>query len=105
MSPPEFSIICRSHGGPATIVYWFAEEGMEQDIESQLIVDTSQNSTYENRLLFRRRFSGKCTCTIQNNIQDYFPTASNSVLQIVKIIGMRIIIVYVSFFKVYTLCS
>ena len=99
MSPPEFSIICHTHGGPATNVQWFrAMLQMEEDIESQLIVDTSQNTTYENRLTVKGRYSGKCYCTIKNNIQDYFPTAKNLVQQSIQIIGMTKIIVYVSLF-------
>ena len=69
-----------------------------EDTESQLIVDTSQNTTYENRLTVKGRYSGKCTCIIDNNIQNYFPTARNLVQQSIQIIGMTIIIVYVSLF-------
>ena len=29
MSPPEFTIICRTHGGPATIVQWFYRKKTE----------------------------------------------------------------------------
>ena len=90
MSPPEFSIICRTHGGPVTNVQWFPPEMKE----SQLIINTSQNSTYENRLTVKGRYNGKCYCTINNNIQDYFPTARNLVQQSIQIIGMTIIIVY-----------
>ena len=86
MSPPEFSIICRTHGGPTTTVVWHLgrlhlQLEVVEDIESQLIVDTSLNSTYENRLTVKGRYSGKCTCIIDNNIQDYFPTARNLVQQ------------------------
>ena len=94
VSPPEFSIICHTHGGPATIVQWFPPEMKE----SQLIINTSQNSTYENRLTVKGRYNGTCTCTITNNIQEYFPTARNLVQQSIHIIGMTIIIVYVSLF-------
>ena len=91
MSPPEFSIICRTHGGPATIVEWFLTRPQleVEDTESQLIVDTSQNSTYENRLTVKGRYNKKCYCTIENNIQDYFPTARNLVQQSIHIIGMH----------------
>ena len=99
MSPPEFSIICRTHGGPATNVKWFLTRlQMEEDTESQLIVDTSQNSTYENKLTVKGRYRGECTCIIDNNIQGYFPTARNLVQRSIQIISMRIIIVYVSLF-------
>ena len=102
MSPPEFSIICRTHGGPATIFKWFlaAELQIEAHIESQqLILNTSRNSTYENRLLVRGRYNGTWTCTVINSyIQDYFPRARNLVQQNIQVTGMTIIIVYVSSF-------
>ena len=97
MSPPEFSIICRSHGGPATNVYWFLPLPDEMEFidneRSQLIVDTSYNTVYENRLLARGSHSGIYQCRIENNIRDYFPTASYLVHQSVRITGMTIIIV------------
>ena len=90
MSPPEFSIICRTHGGPATNVEWFPPLSDEMDHESsQLIVDTSYNTVYENRLLVRGSHSGHYLCRIENNIRDYFPTASYLVQQWIQIIGMR----------------
>ena len=100
MRPPEFSIICRTHGGPATIVYWFpplSDEIIDNE-RSQLIVDTSYNTVYENRLLVRGSHSGIYQCRIENNIRDYFPTASYLFHQSVRITGMTIIIVYVSLF-------
>ena len=95
MSPPEFSIICRTHGGPATNVEWFpplSDEIIDNE-RSQLIVDTSYNTVYENRLLVRGSHSGIYQCRIENNIRDYFPTASYLVHQSVRITGMTIIIV------------
>ena len=103
MSPPEFTIICRTHGGSATIVQWFlaVKLQIEEHIESQqVILNTSQNCIYENRLLVRGRYNGTWTCTVINSyIRDYFPTASNLVQQSFKIIGMIKIIVYVSLFS------
>ena len=96
MSPPEFSIICHTYGGPATIVKWFlaAEVQIEEHIESQqLILNTSRNSTYENRLLVRGRYNGTWTCTVINSyIRDYFPRARNLVQQNIQVTGMTIII-------------
>ena len=70
VSPPEFSIICRTEGGPATYVTWWGPKGRVQknsDHEtSQIIVDTSSNSVYENRLRVRGRESGKYICTIDS---------------------------------------
>ena len=96
MSPPEFSIICRTHGGPATNVEWYLPlpdemEFIDNEI-SQLIVDTSYNTVYENRLLVRGSHSGIYQCRIENNIRDYFPTASYLVHQSIQITGMTIII-------------
>ena len=69
VSPPEFSIICRTEGGPAT--YWFSPKGeVQEDSDhetSQIIVDTSHNSVYENRLRVRGRESGTYRCTIIRN--------------------------------------
>ena len=98
MSPPEFSIICRTHGGPATTVEWFLPLSDEMEFidnieSSQLIVDTSYNTVYENRLLVRGSHSGIYQCRIEINIRDYFPTASYLVHQSVRITGMTIIIV------------
>ena len=72
MSPPEFSIICRTERGPATIVFWEGPLNMrvqeDSDHEtSQVIVDTSSNSIYENRLRVRGRESGTYRCTIIRN--------------------------------------
>ena len=68
MSPPEFSIICRTEGGPATYVRWIRSTGLVQedsDLEiSQIIADTSHNSVYENRLRVRGREGGGYTCII-----------------------------------------
>ena len=100
MSPPEFSIICRTHGGPATNVEWFLPLSDEMEFidyeSSQLIVDTSYNTVYENRLLVRGSHSGIYQCRIENNIS---PTASYLVHQSVRITGMTIIILYVSLFS------
>ena len=69
---PEFSIICRSEGGPATEVMWIrsggeVQEGSDHEI-SQLIVDTSHNSVYENRLRVRGREGENYTCEIKSAI-------------------------------------
>ena len=72
MSPPEFSIVCRSEGGPATCVFWVGplNTHVQEDSDhetSQIIVDTSHNSVYENRLRVRGRESGTYRCTIIRN--------------------------------------
>ena len=82
MSPPEFTIICLTEGGPATTVTWQRPNGAivgqgDSDQEtSQIIVDT-RNSVYENRLRVRGREGGTYFCIISNNIKDYFPNLIN----------------------------
>ena len=73
MSPPEFTITCHTQGGPATIVTWGSENDnylgdKRYNDTSQVIVDTSQNSVYENRLRVRGRESGSCLCIIDNSL-------------------------------------
>ena len=76
VSPPEFSIIFRTEGGPATYVQWIGPHGeVQEDSDhetSQIIVDTSHNSVYENRLRVRGRERGNYFCTVTNNRVDYF---------------------------------
>ena len=78
MSSPEFTIICRTEGGPATTVSWqrpngaIVQQGDSDHETSQIIVDT-RSSVYENRLRVRGREDGTYFCIISNNIKDYFP--------------------------------
>ena len=47
---------------------------MQEDSDhetSQLILDTSLNSVYDNRLRVRGRRNGIYNCTISNNIRDF----------------------------------
>ena len=69
MSPPEFSIICRTHGGPATYIHWLlpSQNNIDEE-ESKVIVDTSHNSVYRNELRVRGRHSGNYTCVISSNL-------------------------------------
>ena len=70
VSPPEFSITCRTHGGPATLVKWALPNGTTlawreyHDYEfSQIIVNSSHiELVYENRLLVRGRYNGTYHC-------------------------------------------
>ena len=81
-SPPEFSLTCRSEGGPATNVSWqrngYAVQEDSDHQTSQVIVDTSYNSVYENKLRVRGREGGDYSCTVSNNIRDYFSHAQIS---------------------------
>ena len=79
-SVPEFTISCRTHGGPATTVQWTVNGYRVQEDRyretSQLILDTSLDSVYDNRLRVRGRRSGTYNCTVGNNIGDYLPRVS-----------------------------
>ena len=68
--PPEFTLTCQSRGGPATEVEW-RRNGVrvEEDsnhMTSQIIVDTSRNTVYNNTLRVRGRESGRYVCTVRN---------------------------------------
>ena len=89
VSPPEFSIVCRTHGGPATAVRWALPNGTilasreYHDYEfSQIIVNSSHiELVYENRLLVRGRYNGTYHCTIKNNVHRYHSTLDEQVLE------------------------
>ena len=75
--PPEFTLTCQSRGGPVTEVEW-RRNGVrvEEDsnhMTSQIIVDTSRNTVYNNTLRVRGRESGTYMCTVSNNAQEFFP--------------------------------
>ena len=75
--PPEFTLTCQSRGGPVTEVEW-RRNGVrvEEDsyhMTSQIIVDTSRVTVYNNTLRVRGRESGTYVCTVRNNAQDFFP--------------------------------
>ena len=66
--PPEFTLTCQSRGGPVTEVEW-RRNGVrvEEDsnhMTSQIIVDTSRNTVYNNTLRVRGREAGKYMCYI-----------------------------------------
>ena len=80
VSVPEFTISCRTHGGPATTVHWTVNGvSVQEDSDhetSQLILDTSLNSVYDNRLRVRGRRNGTYNCSISNNIKFYLRDAA-----------------------------
>ena len=75
--PPEFTLTCQSRYGPVTEVEWWRNRvRVEEDsnhMTSQIIVDTSSNTVYNNTLRVRGRESGRYMCTVRNNAQDFFP--------------------------------
>ena len=83
-SVPEFTISCRTHGGPATTVQWTVNGvSVQEDSDhetSQLILDTSLNSVYDNRLRVRGRRSGLYSCKVTNNIRMFLPMAPSAVV-------------------------
>ena len=89
-SVPEFTISCRTHGGPATNVQWTVNGFRVQEDRyhetSQLILDTSLDSVYDNRLRVRGRRSGTYNCTVHNNIGDFLPQASTTEINGSKVI-------------------
>ena len=102
MSPPEFSIICRTHGGPTTSVLWhlpnndvvwvFPESMENYTINyeaSTVVIDTSHNCVYENRLRVRGNYSGIFIYTLD---MHHYPQGLNSVVGMIDILGMSIIL-------------
>ena len=81
VSPPEFTITCQTQGGPATTVAWIVDSRFinvlwDNDYEtSQVIVDTSRNSVFDNKLRVRGRKNGTYYCAITCVILNYFPEA------------------------------
>ena len=68
--PPEFTLTCQSRGGPVTEVEW-RRNGVrvEEDsnhMTSQIIVDTSSNTVYNNTLRVRGREGGTYRCNVSN---------------------------------------
>ena len=88
---PEFTISCLTHGGPATTVNWTVNGvTVQEDSDhetSQLIVSTSFNSVYDNRLRVRGRRSGTYNCTVSNNIRLFFRQYNGPVNGILLTLG------------------
>jgi hypothetical protein len=84
-SVPEFTISCRTHGGPATTVQWTVNGVPVQEDRyhetSQLILDTSLNSVYDNRLRVKGRRNGRYECLIWNNIRHYLPDEADLIVR------------------------
>ena len=68
-SVPEFTISIRTTGGPVANVWWglpLSEEDSDHET-SQVILDTSLNSVYDNRLRVRGRIAGIYTYIITSD--------------------------------------
>ena len=75
--PPEFTLTCQSRGGPVTEMEW-RRDGVrvEEDsnhMTSQIIVNTSKETVYNNTLRVRGRETGTYVCTVKHNAQNFFP--------------------------------
>ena len=78
--PPDFTLTCQSRGGPVTEVEW-RRDGVrvEEDsnhMTSQVIVDISSNTVYNNTLRVRGREGGLYLCSVSNNRHEYVQGAS-----------------------------
>ena len=84
VSPPEFTLTCRSEGGPATTVLWQrygTTVGEDIDLEtSQVIVDPLRNTVYENRLRVRGREEGSYNCTVSNDFGNGSQASTQTII-------------------------
>ena len=79
--PPEFTLTCQSRGGPVTEVE-LRRNGVrvEEDsnhMTSQIIVDTSRNTVYNNTLRVKGRETGTYVCTVRHNAQTSLTVISS----------------------------
>ena len=84
-NPPEFTLTCRSKSGPVMTVMWWRDlVPVQEDSNhetSQIIVDTSENTVYHNKLRVRGREAGMYTCNVSNNIvSDHRSSAADSTI-------------------------
>ena len=93
--PPEFTLTYQSRGGPVTEVEWMRNGvRVEEDsnhMTSQIIVDTSANTVYNNTLRVRGRESGiyKCTISSERHAQA---TSIHAIYTSINIKGMVIFV-------------
>ena len=66
---PEFTISCRTYGGPATTVHWFLNDAQITTGTSQVILDTSEISVYDNRLHVKGRKTGNYRCLFIGDLE------------------------------------
>ena len=64
---PEFTVSCRTYGGPVTIVNWAVNREPFHEGTSQVVLDTS-HSVYDNRLRVTGKITGHYLCLITNNV-------------------------------------
>ena len=82
--PPEFTLTCRSEGGPVTTVIWEKDRiPLRENISyttSQIITNTSSNTVYYNTLSIKGREYGTYNCTVNNNIKKFINDVNNTSL-------------------------
>ena len=80
--PPEFTLTCQSRGGPVTEMEWMRNGvRVEEDsnhMTSQIIVNTSVNTVYNNTLRVRGRENGIYVCALSNNRYEFFPSSAET---------------------------
>ena len=85
-SVPEFTVTCRTYGGPATNVQWtWLIPSDKFDIHEvlngyQVIVDKSELSIYDNIVHIMGRIGGLYGCFVSNNIREYLNMAQSIAL-------------------------
>ena len=83
--------LSKSTSGPATTVMWQRDlVPVQEDSNhetSQIIVDTSENTVYHNKLRVRGREGGIYTCNVSNNIQDFVSDLQSSVVVSIRVEG------------------
>ena len=65
---PDFTVSCHTYGGPATEVTWVISMVKYHTGTSQVVLDTSHISVYDNRLRVTGKLTGHYLCLITNNV-------------------------------------
>ena len=106
-NPPEFTLTCRSYGGPVTTVLWWRNGDLVQEDRyhetSQIIVDTSANTVYNNTLTIKGREGGVYMCTVGNNILDFVSYLRSSIVFTFRVEGKNLVRILVQ--HPYYICS
>lgn len=77
VDPPQFSVTCRSVGGPATTVTWERNGVTIQDnatFSSSQIVTDAVMAEYLNVLVVAGRYAGEYECTVSNDRPSFSST-------------------------------
>ena len=65
---PEFTVSCRTYGGPVKTVTWAVNADLFYEGTSQVILDTSHISVYDNRLRVTGDKTGNYLCIVNNDV-------------------------------------